>query len=444
MITSKVKSQFKFLHLSDIHFNKGKLGEAYELDADLRRKLRDHAKSMADKMGPPDAVLISGDIAFGGKLGQYDDATKWLNDDLCKAIKVDPAFVWCVPGNHDVDQDIVKGKPSHKDVRKKFRDCRPDKIDSLLELHLKEPEVFYDAIAEYNEFAHGYDCRISLAEPSVDTGTRFRFEEGSILRLIGLNSSLISDDDDDPEIGRMIIGSHCCQIDDSPENVNIVMCHHPPDWIRDGDNMREILEPRCSVQLFGHKHQHKLRKLDEGLLVVSAGAVHPSRNEKGWDPRYNWLTFNIERNGRSRKLLVDVYPVCWMPEKQAFDSDLNRCDNGCDFKSFSLKLSDCEPIEFKPTQEDGNEMTVDANGVAIVDKERTLAWRFFQLGYVEQMKISIALDLLSEEDKRKNDHERGDIVLTRAKERNHLFELWEKVEAAHGDARYPNNPFKKE
>ncbi len=454
-----------FLHLSDIHFSKSKIGEPYDLDNDLRHRLEADARIVANKLGPPNATLISGDVAFSGSRDEYEMAKAWLDEHLCVAINGDPASIWSVPGNHDVYQAIIKSRPTYADLRLKFRSEAVDQIDHLLNRHLSEPEVFYTPIEEYNNFALEFGCDIGIKRPVWDSGNEFSLNDGSILRLFGLNSTMISDHTDHIDTGKMVLGSHQCQIPVHPGVENVVICHHPFDWIRDGDLADEILNPRCFMQLVGHKHKHKLRQVDKSLLQVSAGAVHPSRNEPGWQPRYNWIQLCVTNENEMRQMRIEVFPRVWNPTKQAFDADYNNCEPGQISKVFFLDLPPLPP-EFtesstpaeSPTKVDlslktsSEDPTVhdeendsiehsDSRGNPIMNPKRTLARRYFQLGYAKKMKIATELQLLDDSDGQLPDQERQKCQLRRAKEKGILGKLWDLVELAHNDGRYPHNPF---
>lgn len=95
-----------FLHVSDIHFRRDS-GAVTDIDDDLRNELLLDAKAFADEHGKPDGILVSGDIGFSGQREEYEIAATWTNR-LCEAVGRDGLYVWCVPGNHDVDQSKVK------------------------------------------------------------------------------------------------------------------------------------------------------------------------------------------------------------------------------------------------------------------------------------------------------------------------------------------------
>lgn len=98
-----------FIHLSDIHFHKYS-GDAYDIDHDLRCEIiRDISYEYRKKISTIDGILICGDIAFSGDEQQYNSATTFLNE-ICNALNLDKSHVFCVPGNHDIDQKIYSSQ----------------------------------------------------------------------------------------------------------------------------------------------------------------------------------------------------------------------------------------------------------------------------------------------------------------------------------------------
>lgn len=453
-----------FIHLSDIHFSKSKLGEPYDLDSDLRSRLEADANSVSNELGSPDAILISGDIAFSGAREQYDIAKQWLDEGLCLAVNGDPASIWTVSGNHDIDQNIIRNKPSYKDLRNKLRTCEINEIEKLIHLHLSEPELFYSPIEEYNKFAFELGCDVNVEKPIWNTDNLFKLNDGSILKIFGLNSVLISDDNDHIDTGKMVLGEYQAKIPIEDGVENLILCHHPPDWLRDCDKIKEILNPRCRIQLFGHKHKHGLDHVNNSLLQIAAGAVHPSRSEMEWEPRYNWISIWVENTKDQRIMKVNVYPRIWHKTDQSFKADYNNCEEGNNHKHYSLKLrpfstssvnslevgvpdqeTESGYLKSTTTEENFDQTKIpeskDSRGNEIMNVKRALARRYLQLGYAKKMAIATKLKLLNDDDDQLTDHERQTKHLERANTNGLLSQLWESVEAAHGDGRYPSNPF---
>src|SRR5687767_12968424 len=96
----------RFLHFSDIHFHREVAGHRLELDAHLRNEILRDVERMAESLGPVDSILVSGDIAFGGKEPEFSFAEAWLKK-VCERTDCSLESIFMCPGNHDVDRDIA-------------------------------------------------------------------------------------------------------------------------------------------------------------------------------------------------------------------------------------------------------------------------------------------------------------------------------------------------
>src|SRR5271165_2007872 len=80
------RTLFSWIHLSDIHFGHGAPSDKYDQKLVLARLRRDLTNVRRENGGPPsapDAIFVTGDIAFsgGGKSpDEYADAEKWLRE----------------------------------------------------------------------------------------------------------------------------------------------------------------------------------------------------------------------------------------------------------------------------------------------------------------------------------------------------------------------------
>jgi len=68
-----------FVHLSDIHFSAGDNNSQFDLNQQIRRAL---LEDLPTRPGGTDydGLLITGDIAFGGKKDQYETTKGFLAD----------------------------------------------------------------------------------------------------------------------------------------------------------------------------------------------------------------------------------------------------------------------------------------------------------------------------------------------------------------------------
>jgi len=145
-----------FLHLSDIHFSK-RSSTSYDPDLDLRRELLADAVLLKEKINFCSGILVTGDVAFSGKRDEYTAAKDWLRE-ICKKRDCSEEAIWVIPGNHDVDRDVVKKSGIIQDKHERLRTGDLEK--EIRRLH-DDPEAFeavHRPLAEYVKFAGGYEC----------------------------------------------------------------------------------------------------------------------------------------------------------------------------------------------------------------------------------------------------------------------------------------------
>src|SRR5512137_1856097 len=105
------------LHVSDIHFRAPDCLQP-ELDPEraYRTRLMRDVQERAGVVGPVDAILVGGDIAFGGDPREYSVAAAWLRE-LQRVCGCGENRVFTVPGNHDVDRAIIRQTPAIRNVQ---------------------------------------------------------------------------------------------------------------------------------------------------------------------------------------------------------------------------------------------------------------------------------------------------------------------------------------
>lgn len=443
-----VEKNLVFLHLSDIHFRRGS-GGRYDIDSDLRNELLLDVERTAADFGQVDGVLISGDIAFGGASDEYVRAREFLQK-LAGKVGIPEVLVWCVPGNHDVDRKRIEANPLLQDIHKRWRETQPEMLGDTIERymnHQQSGETLLEPITEYNKFAAAYGCVMSARD--LTWRRDFSLNDGSCLRLNGLNSTIVSDDLDDEQ--GLVLGEF--QVPQRKAGVtHVVMCHHPPDCWLDADSVEDGLNARAHVQLFGHKHLPRFKQINN-TLRISAGAVHPERRVPEWKPCFNWLSMCVADVNGHRKLCVDIYPHVWDSTDRKFIPDMNSCrGNTC--KQFHLELEPrrwdtrlsvfaADSIQMTDAAKMVSPQSTEDAGNVPMDRERTLTYQFFLLPHVVRLEIATNLGLIKDEDEGLPDYELFGRVFKRAASANILDRLWNEVEKKHGHESGPN-PFRDE
>ncbi len=302
-----------------------------------------------------------------------------------------------------------------------------------------------------DEFASKYSCDINAEKPFWDHD--LKLNDGSVLRLRGVNSTLVSNEIDDNASNKLLLGKFQSTLKAEDGVCYLVLCHHPLSWLLDQDWVQDHWNARSKIQLFGHKHQQRLSQINQ-TVIMSAGATQPYREEITWQPRYNYISLEVQNPDNRRLLSVSVYPRIWVEENQCFQADFDA--SGSQTRQFELELEPWSPPITIAEKIIGGSIQKESDIPASVvkptplntssketnmDPARTLTYRFLRLPFVEKIKIAQSLELLQEEDDGLQDYELFARIFKRALDAKVLEILWIKVETAHGEARITSNPF---
>lgn len=427
-----------FLHLSDIHFSRSRNDVVYDEDQDVRHELERDLERHRGLWGDVDAVLVSGDIAFSGKQEQYDRAYYWLQH-LCCITGCDQQDVWVIPGNHDIDRKAYEDAIVSA-VHQQLREATPAEFDKLTEKFLKTEQAsaaLYGAQKHFLELAEKFNCPPHPGKLYWDQD--FLLNDGSKLRVRGLNSAVVCDSRDDDEVNRLVLGSVQCLAPRDDGIAYLFMSHHPPEWLKDRDDTEDRFRNRARIQLLGHKHRQRMGAMYDNLRLA-AGAVNPDNREPDWLPRYNLLRVWVDGADDRRTLRVDVFARVWDKADEKFVADYDK-ETGEEQHEFTLPLPRWKaPAQARLSVEDvvvsasvGELIAVDAKksvgGHATVTTDfpvnlhRKLVYRFLSLPHHVRIEIATSLKLLRDEDEGVDDAELFRRILSRAKENNQLNQL---------------------
>lgn len=430
-------SEISFIHLSDIHFRTSS-GNASDIDKDLRDAIvRDIQYNVNANVQNIKGVLVGGDIAFCGHQTEYERAKEFL-EEITTLLGIQKEDVYCVPGNHDVDQNIPRLSPSVRLAQEAIEKAPDiDTADWILEKQMTDPyneKGVFVSIDNYNEFAALFSCNINSKNPIWIK--YFELGEGMRLQLVGMNSCLISSSDDhkdDKVVRAMVIGQS--QIP-SYENdtVRMTLCHHPIEQWKFKEALQSRMDKRADIQLYGHKHVQTIEK-DRDRLIVGAGAAHPVRGDD-WNPRYNWISINCNTIDSDRVINVKVYPRILSSDRDRFvvDTELTLASLYYEFElnidkkrkrylSDEYKDQDVDTSIHMKARERENQIITDDLDV------RKIIYEFFELSTHRQKEVLMELDLLSDENKEKRYIEIFDDIITKVSSEGKLSELSNLIES---------------
>lgn len=433
----------RILHLSDIHFRApGCLDPDHDRDKPYRTRLERHLTGRVAAMGPIDAIMVGGDIAFQGDPREYEVARNWLLD-LAEICGCDSASIWVVPGNHDVNRQSCKDTPTmnvHAMISQaKNEDERLWMLQKQLD-HTDTGQALFHGHAAYNEFAKKMGCQVYPGH--LYWKQERELGAGVTLRIHGLTSTLLSGRNGGNDDRGSLYLSPLQTLDPSPNVVNLTICHHPPDWLVDGDDIEDMLNARAMFQVFGHKHRQRI--LESATYVRwGAGSVNPSHADKQFEPGYNIVELNVIGEGQERRIDVASHLYKYQAQPEGFQPI--RKDDGQEvfrhWISFPAEetsgVRGCGIVEAVtpkaiPVQSTALTSYTDAEASMGDAKTRHLVDRFWDLDGSERREIALELGLITDEEINLPEPQRYGIALIRASERGLLGQLEQLVDEREG------------
>ena len=307
------------LHISDIHLKHPLCQTKHDPELYFRQELVTHASTQASHFGDVDAILVTGDVAFRGLKEEYDCASAWL-EELANAVGCNKRRIYVVPGNHDVDRSVFGKDIAARNAIKAIATASGNQArekELIVQLGGKNGERdLFASIANFNFFAAKYDCQYDPHR--LFWSTTLRIDRRTVLRLYGLNSTLISGVDGTDHKGTLFMGPPQLNVPRAPGTVNLVMAHHPPEWMSDQQEVETRLFGTPNIVLFGHNHVQKLRRDVNGPMVFFAGSVNPDRHESGWEPAYNFVELKSSDRDNRRSVEVAVFQYHWQSNPNGF------------------------------------------------------------------------------------------------------------------------------
>ena len=333
-------SGLNWLHLSDWH----QKGPHFDFGRDVVRKalirdIRERAERINPSLEQVDFVVFSGDLSFNGKPDEYKAAQAHLLDPMLDAVGLKPKadqkadHLFIVPGNHDLDRDIVFDK-----------DCAPVGLQKPLaspeevETWLKDDRKFgrvIEPFEAYRKFVAGYTGQKS---PDYASFLPMTTADGKDIALLGLNSAWMCARNKDAkdkinDYGYTLVGEP--QIRDKLEEVTnkfalrIAVLHHPIEWLAEFDRLRIkfLLRNKFDFILSGHEHCPQVEMLHSTLgkcIIIPAGASYERRiaNDPRYTNAYNFVHLDFD-DGRGV-----VYLRKWSDPTDEWVADHESYTNG--------------------------------------------------------------------------------------------------------------------
>lgn len=418
------------LHVSDIHFRSPDcLDPANDPEQPYRTALLNDVRARA-RIGQVDAIFVTGDIAFGGITAEYAAAMAWLTT-LAEAARCTLDRVFVVPGNHDVDRDVIKKSQATQNAQGSIATAQ--EIDSVCSRQFRDPDTSRALLAPlqaYNEFAKTFNCQILpnrlCWRQDIEIGS-----SGVTLRIHGMTSTVLSGaiqadgSQNDPRT-FLYLPRNQTVLDPVPGFINAVLSHHPPDWFRNQDEVNTAVNGRAILQFFGHKHLRRQSREVE-YVRLSAGAVCPERDKPQWSPGYNLVELNVANQDGRRCVNFAITSLNWQENPDMFVAIRDR--NGQEVLTHSIVLPDdglaapavgIAPLHVPPAIATEVEMST--------ERSRNIIRRFWQLTVGQRFTIVTSLGLMDQSAGTGSELEMYEGLFRRAAEKNLLDQLINEVE----------------
>jgi len=396
------------------------------------------------ELGPVEAILIGGDIAFKGAAEEYAVALTWIKE-LAAVAGCPMERVYVVPGNHDVDRNLSARSVPTRNAQAAIARAPAEHRERELRTQISDGDTgraLLAPITAYNEFAKLLNCQVFLPE-RLYWKQDLELGQGVLLRIHGLTSVILSGAEGRNDTRDSLYLSPLQTVLDPVDDVvNLVLCHHPPDWFMDQDDADDAICGRATIQMFGHKHRQRVR-FDHQYARFSAGAVNPDRYEAGWMPGYNLVEVNVTGAGPDRCISIAAHLRQWQSNPDMFRA-VQPTEGETVFRhtiSFPGHVQMPPPAATAPTvvsisgTDDvvegsataralgGYETDTDGEAAMGSASTRNLVFRFWNLKASDRRAIVQKLDLVAEAESTLPEPERYGRALIRASERGILDEL---------------------
>lgn len=279
---------FKWVHLSDLHFQEN---EGYNIDT-ARDELLKYLKK---EVGNCDVVIITGDYRFAkNSQGDVDSVCKYIQE---VKNSVNAEYVICVPGNHDLTRSSMR-EAIIGGIGKEYNTGNNGKFDNdMLEFLIAGFPFFYEIQNKLgnNEFVANKEEVHSLV----------KFKNCNLLLL---NTAITAGKDE--ERGSLLLGINYVKkalAKADSKNPTIAIGHHGMSFLeRDEQKILFDLFEREKVKLYLCGHEHSLFDEWAGkeMLQITAGCL---KNEDSKN-----VTIGFSTGELSEKFVANIKMYQWI------------------------------------------------------------------------------------------------------------------------------------
>ncbi|WP_454834242.1 metallophosphoesterase [Pseudomonas lini] len=292
------------LHISDLHVSlSNKHGLHFEKCREVARKTVDDALYVTKKNSKTiDTVIFSGDIAYSGKVEEYEKALDLFIKPLLSGLGLGLEQLFICPGNHDSDRSAI----DRFELRYRETSELPEK--NQLARDIMGNSVSWARTKAFNDFRGVVDKEKTNVIESNNLYAVYKISEK--LSLLCLSSAWLAQSNDDDRKLCITEAQINNAIKKTPtDSKRILVIHHPLTWLdtEDSRQISAIIEKKIDILLFGHMHEFDQSieaKFSEDItLRLQAGTLDPSEKNTG----YSIICLQNKNNIKYGKIIYRKY-----------------------------------------------------------------------------------------------------------------------------------------
>lgn len=284
------------IHFSDIHIKSS--------DDLIMKRIEQIRAACASVIVPGNDVLllISGDIAFSGKVDQYNCAYALLDSigNYLREQRNATIHYSFVPGNHDCDFDASNS----------IRDALLSGVSST-KVNMEYYGQVSNVQSNYRDFAATYGLEetdlVYKSELSVD---------GNRIAILQFNTAWMSVLDETP--GRIIMPSDLlCDIDPSEYKAVFSVLHHPINWLNPDykEKFSTYIRTVTDLAFVGHEHQRDSFAMSAGKWCFSEIHAKELQDSNSKNSAFSVLNFDSAFQG------YDTFCFSWSESGSCYIRD---------------------------------------------------------------------------------------------------------------------------
>ena len=284
------------VHLSDLHIKE----DTYFPE----EKITNIVKTLVPVKNKYDKLMfvVSGDITFSGKVGQYH-RFNYLKNFFIRKIKDVLSFndyipFYIVPGNHDLDY---------------YSECRRNNDIEENFFKQKDKDLFNDDIKLLKNF-YDYSKRLKCFSKNKILDIKFLNVNGIKIKINLLNSAIFSTLSNDKGLHYFpeeVINKLYLTDSEANEDIKVVISvmHHHYEWFHDCIKIKleKALFSGTSLLLLGHEHNISVKNTEldktDNLNIVGGGILF--NNNKMYENSFNIIIIDSDKNNIETRKYVE-------------------------------------------------------------------------------------------------------------------------------------------